>query len=151
MINNFDKEYAFLSNFYPSPIPFKTMDGRTVMADTVEHYFQAAKAASMEECLEILAAPTPGASKKYGRRCQLRSDWEQIKDSVMEQALRLKFSDIELKTKLLATGDEPLEEGTWWHDNEWGNCYCDKCANIQGKNKLGKLLMKLREEYKNED
>ena len=68
----------------------------------------------------------------------------------MYQGLKLKFSDPILKEKLLATGNEKLEEGNWWHDNFWGNCYCPKCKNIEGVNKLGKLLMLLRKELKDE-
>jgi predicted NAD-dependent protein-ADP-ribosyltransferase YbiA (DUF1768 family) len=50
---------------------------------------------------------------------------------------------------LLDTGDEELVEGTTWHDNIWGNCSCPKCKNIPGQNRLGKLLMQIREEIKN--
>ena len=44
MINCFDGEFAFLSNFYPSLI----FDGN-IWFPTVEHYFQAAKTTNMEE------------------------------------------------------------------------------------------------------
>ena len=115
MINSFDGEFAFLSNFYESPIS----DGE-ITYPTVEHYFQAMKTPSIEEALEIAAAPTPGHAKRLGRKCQLRSDWEEIKIPVMRSALHKKFSDLELKAKLLATGDQHLEEGNTWHDNFWG-------------------------------
>ena len=39
--------------------------------------------------------------------------------------------------------------GNWWHDNYWGNCNCDRCKDIKGQNKLGKMLMDLREEFRN--
>lgn len=143
MIDCFDKEYAFLSNFYPSPIT----DGNLIFP-TVEHMFQAAKTLNIKEYEEIAAADTPGHAKRLGRKVTLREDWEKVKDDMMYQALWLKFSIPELREKLLATGDEELVEGTTWHDNEWGNCTCEKCANIVGKNKLGKMLMKIREEIK---
>ena len=147
MINKFDGEYAFLSNFYDSPIPIS--DGvDTFIARTVEHYFQASKTPSMEEFLDILNAATPGQAKRLGRKCMLYPDWENAKIEVMRQALHLKFADPNLRTKLLATGDKYLEEGNLWHDNFWGNCYCDKCKNIVGENRLGKLLMKIREELR---
>jgi len=31
-----------------------------------------------------------------------------------------------------------------WHDNYWGNCYCFKCKDIKGVNKLGEPLMDIR-------
>jgi hypothetical protein len=37
-------------------------------------------------------------------------------------------------------------EGNNWHDNTWGNCLCDKCKGIEGKNLLGNILMQVREE-----
>ena len=149
MINCFDGEFAFLSNFSNSPIPIS--DGvDTFIAKTMEHFFQASKTPNMKEFLDILAADTPGKAKRLGRRCMLYNDWEETKINVMESGLRLKFSNPTLKAKLLATGNEPLEEGNHWHDNFWGNCYCDKCKNIVGQNNLGKLLMKLRNEYMEE-
>ena len=94
---------------------------------------------------------TPSASKKLGRKITLRSDWEQVKNIIMCEICRAKFDQNEdLAEKLLATGDEYLEEGTYWHDNCWGNCYCDKCKNITGENRLGKILMQIREELKND-
>ena len=77
LINKFDGKYAFLSNFYESPIS----DGE-ITYPTVEHYFQAMKTSSMEEAVEIAAAPTPGRAKRLGRKCQLRPEWEEIKMTV---------------------------------------------------------------------
>ena len=143
MINKFDGEYAFLSNFYPSEVQF---EGGTF--PTVEHAFQAAKTLDEDERLQVVTCDTPGLAKREGRHVTLRRDWEQIKYSIMEELVRKKFQIPELKEKLIATGDEELEEGTWWHDNTWGNCYCDRCKNIVGQNHLGKILMKIREENK---
>lgn len=141
MINSFDGEFAFLSNFYDSPIS----DGRMIMP-TVEHYFQAAKADSMYDYIAIATAATPGQAKRAGRKAVLRHDWEDVKMNVMREALRKKFSDPELKAKLLATGDQILEEGNTWHDNFWGVCHCVKCQDTMAHNHLGKLLMELRSE-----
>lgn len=142
MINVFDGEFAFLSNFYHSPIS----DGE-ITYPTVEHYFQAMKTPSVEEAVGIAAAPTPGRAKRLGRHCTLRPDWENIKIDVMRDALRLKFAIPELREKLLATGDEELCEGTTWHDRFWGICTCDRCGG-RGENHLGQLLMEIRKEIK---
>ena len=145
MINKFEGKYEFLSNFYPSRI---TID--SVSYPTVEHAFQAAKTRSFLKRIEISKLDTPREAKKAGRQVELRSDWETIKDQVMYDCLKEKFKIKELKEKLLATGNEELVEGTTWHDNYWGNCSCEKCRNIEGKNILGKTLMRLREELRNE-
>lgn len=146
MINCFDGEFAFLSNFYESPIKYNG----TVTMPTVEHYFQAAKAAEPLDFLKIAAADTPGKAKRLGRKCKLRADWEEKKIDVMRQALKLKFADPTLKAKLIATGDEELVEGTTWHDRFWGVCNCEKCQG-HGENHLGRLLMELRNEYMEEN
>jgi predicted NAD-dependent protein-ADP-ribosyltransferase YbiA (DUF1768 family) len=62
--------------------------------------------------------------------------------------IRNKFSDKYMSDLLLNTGDEELIEGNYWHDNYWGNCTCSKCKDIEGQNKLGKILMKVRDEIR---
>ena len=92
----------------------------------------------------------PSEAKKLGRKVKLREDWETVKYDIMYQVVLAKFSQNEdLKNKLLETGDAFLEEGTLWHDNCWGNCRCNECKNIVGKNHLGQILMRVREELRN--
>ena len=143
-INKFEGKYAFLSNFYASVVQ---EDGITY--PTIEHYFQAQKTLNPFERKEIAAAATPGQAKRAGRNVTLREDWEEVKDDVMLQGLRLKFNIEELANMLIATGDAALVEGNWWCDNTWGSCACPKCENTVGENRLGKLLMQVREEIKN--
>ena len=138
MIDKFDGEYAFLSNYSASPFRINY-----VLFPTMEHYFQANKADNQNDYLHIAYAPTPGEAKRLGRKIQLRPDWEEIKDNVMLTGLRKKFANPELRNLLLATGDEELVEGNYWGDTYWGVC------NGVGQNKLGKLLMQVREEIKN--
>lgn len=140
MIKNFEGEYAFLSNFYFSPMIIDN-----VVYITNEHFFQAMKSLNPKERQAIVLAPTPGKAKRLGRKVSLRKDWEDIKEEIMLTGLRHKFSNPELRKKLLATGNEELIEGTTWHDNYWGICDCEACGG-QGKNRLGKLLMQVREE-----
>lgn len=69
----------------------------------------------------------------------------------MYSIVKDKFSrNTNLKKLLLDTKDAYLIEGNWWHDNYWGDCYCPKCSKTLGKNMLGTILMRVREELKNE-
>lgn len=145
MIVEFDGDYVFLSNFYPSTIYH---DGITY--PTNEHFFQAMKTLDIGERKAIAAAATPGQAKRMGRSIKLRPDWEKVKTDVMMEGLRHKFAIPEFRTKLLATGDEELMEGNTWHDNTWGNCVCQKCQSTPGRNMLGMLLMELRNEIRYE-
>jgi ribA/ribD-fused uncharacterized protein len=142
-ILTFDEDYKFLSNFYPSFLIYEKLSYKTV-----EHAFQAAKSLDPKIRLEISRALEPGYAKRLGRALKLRPDWEQVKDSIMQDLLMKKFSRDELKAKLLETGDVLLEEGNTWHDNYWGKCHCGKCDETLAKNMLGQLLMVVREMIK---
>jgi hypothetical protein len=138
-IQQFAGKYGFLSNFSDSPM---TISGKYY--PTVEHYFQAMKTLDPKEHDRIRFCEGPGHAKRLGRECHLRSDWEQIKEAVMLNGLRHKFSHPSLRDQLLATKDAILEEGNTWHDTYWG-----KDLNTgEGENKLGKLLMFVRSEIR---
>lgn len=142
MISYFSGKYAWLSNFFSSNIIY---DGMTFTS--VEAAFQAAKEVDKTKRLKFCGQIAPGAAKRLGRMVKLREDWEEIKDQVMLDCLRDKFAaGTKLAELLLATGNEELVEGNLWHDNEWGDCKCYRCEDIRGKNKLGKLLMQVRDE-----
>ena len=147
-------EHAFLSNFCVSEIsieafPLDKIETEPKNYVTTEHAFQAAKTHDTKQREEIRLASHPSDAKRLGRKATLRDDWEIVKDDIMLFCLRKKFEIKELKEKLLATGDAVLVEGTRWHDNYWGVCYCEKCKGV-GKNMLGKLLMQVRNEIKGE-
>ena len=83
---------------------------------------------------------TPSESKRLGRRVKLRDDWENVKNQYMYDICMSKFEqNSNLKDKLLKTGDVVLEEGNTWGDKVWGT------VNGVGENRLGKILMKVRE------
>jgi len=128
MIDRFSGKYHFLSNFHPQH------------SITVEHIFQAMKTTDPLEQVWILSAPTATEAKKRGRQATLRPDWEDIKFSVMEMALTLKFQQDGLREALIATGEDELVEGNTWGDRFWG-------VDGTGENHLGKLLMKIREKF----
>lgn len=106
-ITRFRDEYFFLSNFYPHELKFH---GMTFLNS--EAAFQAMKTQDIAEQLQF-TLQTPQEAKRLGRRINLRPDWEQVKDGVMEAVLRAKFSDLELRNRLLATGDVELVEGEY--------------------------------------
>ena len=118
---------------------------------TTEHFFQAKKSNDPAIRKHIAELPAPGQAKRYARTVELRPNWELIKVDVMKRGLKLKFNPQlypELSKLLIDTGDAELIEGNWWHDNFWGNCFCNNCSNIPGQNMLGKLLMEIRDSIK---
>ena len=139
IIDSFRGKYYFLSNFFPAEV---TYNGLTYQNN--EAAFQAQKTYSKEERIEFTTLE-PRDAKRRGRRVRLRKDWEQVKDRVMEEIVRAKFSqNEELKEQLLATGDAQLVEGNRWNDRYWG---VDIRSGV-GENHLGKILMKVRSELR---
>lgn len=135
MISKFRNEHFFLSNFYPSEIVEDE-----IKYESVENYFQAMKSDSpiVRKSIGIL---NPSDAKKAGRRLKINpAEWNAKKDEIMFHALKLKFSNPVLMEKLRATGGCELVEGNTWNDTYWGMC------NGKGLNKLGKMLMKIRDE-----
>ena len=146
VINSFRGKYSFLSNFSQSEFEF---DGLTYYSS--EAAFQAQKCSTMEGKIKYTLIKNPLRVKQMGRREQLPLDWEDKSYDIMYSILKAKFYNPILKEKLLSTGDAHLEEGNTWHDNRWGNCYCEKCKDIKGFNYLGRILMQIREEIKEEN
>ena len=63
----------------------------------------------------------------------------------MEEIVWRKFrQNSVLRKELLRTGDEQLQEGNRWHDVEWG---VDIKSGV-GWNKLGQILMKIRDKLR---
>lgn len=98
---------------------------------------------------------TAGEAKKFGRKMEIRTDWtDELRLQIMESLLRQKFSktNIDLMILLIETYPLKLVEGNNWHDNFFGSCTCKKetCRDT-GKNNLGKLLEKIRDEIVVED
>jgi ribA/ribD-fused uncharacterized protein len=133
-------EYGCFSNFSRHPITLKKKRW-----PTSEHYFQAQKFAGEPDEEEVRRAETAGIAAGMGRdrKRPLRRDWEAVKERVMLDALRAKFTQHEeLKAVLLGTGDAVLVEHTA-NDSYWGDG-----GDGSGKNRLGRLLMQVREELR---
>jgi N-glycosidase YbiA len=112
---------------------------------TSEHYFQAQKFAGAPDEEEVRNAATAMLAARMGRERHrpLRADWNEVKEAVMLEALRAKFTQHnDLRALLVGTGDAQLVEHTA-NDAYWGDGGDDS-----GKNRLGELLMQLRIELR---
>lgn len=129
-------DYAELSNF----APYGFHEGELYWP-TVEHYFQAKKFSDSDHQERIRNAGSPKQAKALGqsRKHPIQPNWDTIREDVMREALRRKFKNPELKNLLLGTKKRDLVENSPY-DKYWG---CGKDG--KGKNRLGVLLMELRE------
>lgn len=130
----------WFSNYEPLDKAFE-YDG--IKYHTVENFFHAMKTQDNIERMRI-SKLSPNDSKRAGRKLKLRPNWDNIRLDVMEFGLRHKFAPgTSWHKKLMETGEEDIVE---W--NNWGDRYWGKTEDGVGENHLGKLLMKLRHEYK---
>lgn len=133
-------KYGYLSNFWRQE---QRVDG--TIYQTNEHFYQATKSENYGIRHWITNAPNPYLAMKAGRSLregrELTSDWDSRKVKVMLIGLRSKFRDPVLREKLLETGDAILHEDSPT-DMFWGK---------KGEDMLGKLLMQVRDEIRQEE
>ncbi len=169
MIKFYDKNkpYYEFSNFYLINV---IIDGR--VWPSTEHYYQAMKYTNILYQEIIRKADTPYKAFVLGRKqlargyfgnyklnkhdtrtlneimneytqVTMRHDWDTAKIDVMITAVGEKFDQNSVLQELLVnTGDKQIIEHSP-RDNFWG------MHNGVGQNNLGKILMGLREQYKN--
>ena len=155
MITEFTGQYRFLSNFWDL-----TQHAHCVKCSfgitypTVEHAYQASKSINKDIRLYISHLSTPDKARKEGRELATGSKWDRAKVQIMEDLVRQKFTGCnELKDMLLSTGIQQIMEGNRWNDTFWGAIWTeDRFGGGEwvGENHLGKILMKIREELRNE-
>lgn len=151
------KENKWLSTFNKAQ-PFKY---NGIEYPTVEHAFHAQKVGDNDPSVEeyrfalstnVSDVLTPSDAKKFGSKTSfkennftLRSDWDKVKLKIMEEITREYYlSNSDLKDKLIKTDEKLLIHKGFRIDDYWGV----KKEDV-GENNHGKLLMKLREEFKN--
>jgi len=134
-------EHVCLNNYYNALFE---VNGKVY--NTVEHYYQAHKFKNIEDFERIMRTSSPAEAQKLAHDIGYdRKNWSIVKDEVMWTALNAKFrQNEELRRVLLETGDNRLVEDSLI-DRYWGGV-------LEGSlNKLGEMLMKLREILKNEE
>jgi ribA/ribD-fused uncharacterized protein len=154
-----DQCYAFftalspLSNFYDCSM---NVDG--IYCRNVEHYYQLMKARFAKDDVSesrINSAGSPLQCKLIGDRVRVdREQWGQACETIMRKALFCKFQQNKVpRDLLLRTGTKMLAEAST--DLYWGTGFglrSDDVTNInkwKGKNRLGQLLMDLRQDLMN--
>jgi len=149
-------EYKNFSNMSAHPIE---IDGQKY--PTVEHYFQAMKAKTFEDedmFEKIIKSKTPKAAKALGVKVNnfVTEVWDAKRDEIMERGIKAKFvQHPELRKQLLATEEKMIGEANP-RDTYWGigtGIESEKSkhpSKWRGQNKIGKILMTLRTELRNE-
>ena len=135
IITRFRGPFKFLSNLYPTPITYK---GNTYCC--LEAAYQAQKSLDPAIHERFANIRLPYKARGMGQRIKtIRPDWFDIRISIMEELLYIKFSHPQLKEWLQCTGQSKIVECNTWGDTFWG------IYNGVGENHLGTLLMKVRD------
>ena len=155
-----DKPYGYFSNYALYPIK---VDG--AIYSTSEHYFQAMKIEDPAYRDIVIHASTPNIARELARMkdepnhryewrrklnekiqsglergVKMREDWDVVKETFMLKALRAKFTQHKvLQKNLLETKNAIIQECTH-RDLYWA------CFEGKGQNRLGHLLMQVRQE-----
>ena len=143
VIGFYTREFYPLDNFSS----FK-VEWNGYLYSSLEEAYQAASFMGSDEELVEKVKKSHSADEAqriaYENRDKQRKDWNEVKVSIMEELLRLKIKqNKKKKKKLLQTKDylivEDSPKDSFWG---WG-------PDRNGNNQLGKLWMKLRDEFKN--
>ena len=138
VINQFVDKYSWLSNFEPCLVE---LDGKSY--PSVEHAYQSEK--TMLPSWKFLCKKKD--IKAYEIKIRSKNiihgyHWNDFyKVEVMEKLLIQKYNQEPFKTMLIETNPIEIIEGNYHNDTFWGFCL----KNNVGKNTLGKLIMKIRE------
>lgn len=141
-IGFYPREFFMFDNFSSFGIK---MEGE--FYPTVEHAYQAGKfidsAPHIAEQIKKSFSAHEAQKIAFANRDKQVENWDEIKVKYMEKLLRLKLEQNPyVKKKLLQTKDCIICEDSP-KDNFWGIG-----AERNGRNELGKLWMKLRDEFK---
>lgn len=154
VIKEFRAETRWLSNFAEVVVYLEDR----IAYPTTEHAYQAAKFSSGDRTqphsphrIEVATQRTPHLAKKRAYELQefwnTDVNWDDIKNAVMLDLLRQKYTQEPYRQKLLDTHDAILEEGNSWGDVYWGK----DLKTGKGLNWLGRLTMQVRDELVQEE
>lgn len=134
-----DQPWGELSNFSCHSI---FLHG--IIWPTAEHFYQGQKFDDMSHKEMIRRCQSPTLAKAMAEKLtlsHLRKDWHLHKEEIMHKVLLAKFTQHpDLGEKLLSSAGRMLIEHTC-NDSFWGNG-----GNGAGQNRLGHLLMRVRDE-----
>lgn len=126
------------SNFSQHPIDVPEIG----IFPTAESVFQAYKNINNKEYVEKMKkVENPYLAKIIGNKCEVNENWYNLRYKIMKNIIQLKFEQHkDFKINLLNTGLKHIYNQNY--DIYWG-----KIINNDGENKLGEILMEVRNNY----
>ncbi len=150
--NSFSNNYNWLSNFYKQNnlIELKIFNV-SIFFNSIEPAFQSLKLFHLEEnknelelitLFKFFSTLQNGDAKKEGNKLNINlKSWEDKKLFYMEELIKRKFKNQNLKEKLLNTKEAMLVE------YNTGSNYWGVNSKMIGENHLGRIIMSVRNFY----
>lgn len=149
-------EYGCLSNWYKAGFEYAGKHFASVEQFMMYHKLMSFRQYDLAD--QVMRTDDPAEAKKIGRTHFDNFDdklWTRISSTIVKRGVRAKFvQNPDLMRELLATGNAVLAECSPY-DKVWGIGLAPDDERVydtrkwDGKNKLGRILMTLREEFRN--
>lgn len=135
--------YEIFSNMHVAPV-YCLVNDAYIMFYSAEQAFQYMKTESAEHRTKIRNCIKPKDARYQGSAkagCPLRDDWDEVKESIMFEILKAKYSqNVVMGEMLMGTEDVPIVEIAPWDKEKFWGVDTDR----QGKNTTGKLHERVR-------
>jgi len=151
-------EYGSLSNWYRASFKYAGKQFASVEQFMMYHKLMTFRQYDLAD--QVMKTDDPAEAKKIGRTHFDNFDdklWTRISSTIVKRGVRAKFvQNPDLMRELLSTGNAVLAECSPY-DKVWGIGLAPDDERVydtrkwDGKNKLGRILMTLREEFRNWD
>ena len=140
-IDSFTDYYEFLHNNFYTPVFYECM-----LFPSVTHAYQAARSNDQTTRRAILNAENLKTVLNIAKRIDDSENWNMRRLKIMEHLIRDKFRrSKELQEKLKATGTREIV--MTYEEETVANTFWGAVKN-KGQNQLGRILMKIREDIK---
>jgi ribA/ribD-fused uncharacterized protein len=134
-----EKIFGFLYDFEFMSLTFPhKMKRRGVEFPSAGNAFHAEKCPDPKD-FEKFSKIDPFKANEASVGVPVYKNWVDMRDGIMVDLMKQKFSDPELKKLLLSTGDKKLINANHWGDTYWG-----VNERGEGQNQLGLILEEVR-------
>ena len=137
-IIGFKDEYSFLSNFYNHTVKVNGLFYRNNVAAYIAQLYTN----KQQQRYFTKLLPSAAIRLHESTHVDIPADWDSKKEQIMYNICKNKFSSVKMRELLLSTGDKELVNESNFANEYWGT------KDGKGENVLGKILMRLRQEFK---
>jgi|GEM_PF-317991 len=136
----YEHDFYIFSNFSSFALDWK---GKRYITSEHAYHSEKFKDEPLKEEIRQCRSAHDALKLAHTHKNKYRSDWDEVKLSVMKEILREKVKQHPyVKKKLLDSGERELIEDSW-RDDFWG-----WGPKKNGRNQLGKLWMEVRKEFR---